>query len=326
MLTRRTLLAAAALAAAAARPSRLPAQTLKKPLRIVVGFPAGGATDVIARLLAERLRGRYAPAVIVDNKPGGAARIAVETIKNAEPDGSEILVTPDFPLTVYPHSFHSLNYDPLRDLTPVAPTSRSALTFVVGPAVPGEVRTLADFVIWCKAHPDKAVFATTAAGSTTHFVGIMLANAAGIRLVPVHYRGGAPALQDLMGGHVPASVNPIGEVVGQAASGKIRILALTSLERSRFLPDVPTMRESGFNVAFESWVGAFGPARMPADVVAALNAAIGEAVGSPEMTDSLAKMGNDTKFQLPDVFAAQVKADLIRWGPVVKASGFVAEE
>jgi tripartite-type tricarboxylate transporter receptor subunit TctC len=324
MLTRRTLLAAAA--ATAARPSRLTAQTLKRPLRVIVGFAAGGATDVIARLLAERLRVRYAPAVIVDNKPGGAARIAVEYIKHADPDGSEILVTPDFPLTVYPHSFRALNYDPLLDLTPVAPTSSSALTFVVGPAVPGEVRTLADFVAWCKAHPDRAVFATTAAGSTTHFVGIVLGNAAGIRLVPVHYRGGAPALQDLAGGHVPASVNPIGEVVGQAAAGKIRILAVASPERSRFLPDVPTMRESGFDVAFETWVGAFGPARMPPDVVAALNTAIGEAVGSPEMTESLARMGNDTKFQTPDAFAAQLKADLTRWGPVVKASGFVAEE
>jgi len=326
MLTRRALLAATALAAAALRPAGLRAQMLKKPLHIVVGFPAGGATDVIARLLAERLRGRYAPAVIVDNKPGGAARIAVEYIKNAEPDGSEILVTPDFPLTVYPYSFRSLNYDPLRDLTPVAPTSSSTLTFVVGPAVPGEVRTLSEFVAWCKAQPEKAVFATTAAGSTTHFIGIMLANAAGIRLGPVHYRGGAPALQDLAGGHVPASVNPIGEVIGQAAAGKIRILAVASPERSRFLPDVPTMRESGFDVAFDTWVGALGPARMPPDVVAALNGAIGEAVGSPEMTESLARMGNDTKFQPPDAFAAQLKADLTRWGPVVKASGFVAEE
>jgi len=326
MLTRRTLLAAAALAATGARPVRLLAQTLRKPLRIVVGFPAGGATDVIARLLAERLRGHYAPAAIVENKPGGAARIAVDYIKNAEPDGSEILVTPDFPLTVYPHSFRTLSYDPLRDLTPVAPTSQSALTFVVGPAVPGEVRSLKDFAAWCKANPDKAVFATTSAGSTTHFVGIMLANAAGIGLSPVHYRGGAPALQDLVGGHVPASVNPIGEVMGQAASGKIRILAVATPARSRFLPDVPTMHESGYNVAFESWVGAFGPARMPTEVVAALNAAIGEAVRSPEMTDSLAKMGNDTKFQAPDAFAAQLKADLTRWGPVVKASGFVAEE
>jgi tripartite-type tricarboxylate transporter receptor subunit TctC len=292
----------------------------------VVGFPAGGATDVIARLLAERLRGRYAPAVIVENKPGGAARVAVDYIKNAEPDGGAILLTPDFPLTIYPHSFRALNYDPLRDLTPIAPTSQSPLTFVIGPAVPDQVRSLKDFVAWCKANPDKAVFATTAAGSTTHFVGVMLANAAGIRLSPVHYRGGAPALQDLLGGHVPASVNPIGEVVGQTASGKIRILAVVSPKRSRFLPDVPTMRESGYDVSFETWVGTVGPAGMPPDVVLALNAAIGEAVRSPEMAESFAKMGNEAKFQAPDQFAAQIKADLERWGPVVKASGFVAEE
>jgi tripartite-type tricarboxylate transporter receptor subunit TctC len=326
MLTRRTVLAAAVVVATGTSPARTLAQTLKKPLRIVVGFPAGGATDVIARLLAEKLRGRYAPAVIVENKPGGAARVAVDYIKNAEPDGSAILITPDFPLTIYPHSFRTLNYDPLRDLTPIAPTSQSPLTFVIGPAVPGEVRSVSDFVAWCKANPDKAVFATTAAGSTTHFVGVMLANAAGIRLSPVHYRGGAPALQDLIGGHVPASVNPIGEVLGPAASGKIRILAVASPERSRFLPDVPTMRESGYDVSFETWVGVVGPAGMPPDVVLALNAATGEAVRSPEIAESFAKMGNEAKFQTPDQFAAQVKADLERWGPVVKASGFVAEE
>src|SRR5215470_18051875 len=247
MLTRRTVLAASAIAAIGAAPLRAQAQTLRKTVHIIVGFPAGGATDLIARILADRMRGRYAPAAIVENKPGGAARVAVDYIKNAEPDGSEILVTPDFPLTVYPHSFRTLSYDPLRDLTPVAPTSQSALTFIVGPAVPGEVRSLKDFVAWCKGNPDKAVFATTSAGSTTHFVGIMLANAAGIGLSPVHYRGGAPALQDLVGGHVPASVNPIGEVMGQAASGKIRILAVATPARSRFLPDVPTMHESGYN-------------------------------------------------------------------------------
>jgi tripartite-type tricarboxylate transporter receptor subunit TctC len=326
MLTRRALLAATAVTVTGASPSRPQAQTLKKTLHIVVGFAPGGASDVIARILAERLRGRYAPAVVVENKPGGAARVAVEYIKNAEPDGSEVLLTPDFPLTVYPHSFRSLSYDPLRDFTPIAPTSGSTLTFVVGPGVPGEVRSLTDFVAWCKANPGKAVFATTAAGSTTHFVGVMLANAAGIQLGPVHYRGGAPALQDLFGGHVPASVNPIGEVVGQAASGKLRVLAVMSPERSPFLPDVPTMREAGYDVAFDTWVGVLGPAHMPRDIVLAMNAAIGEAVRSPEMTESLAKMGNGTMFQTPDVFATTVRADMERWGPVVKASGFVAEE
>src|SRR5499427_5561763 len=300
MLTRRTVLTATAVAAIGARPPHAAAQTLKKTVHMIVGFPAGGATDLIARMLAERLRGRYAPSVIVENKPGGAARVAVDYVKNAEPDGSEFLFTPDFPITLYPHSFRTLSYDPLRDLVPVAPTSRSTLTFVIGPAVPGEVKSLAEFVAWCRANPDKAIFATTAAGSTTHFVGNMLANAAGIKLNPVHYRGGAPALQDLFGGHVPASVNPIGETLPHAASGKIRILAVASAERSRFLPNVPTMREAGYNVVVETWLGAFAPRKTPLEAVRALNAAIGEAVRSPEMIESLARIGNDTKFQPPD--------------------------
>src|SRR5215468_9791452 len=156
MLTRRTFLAALVVAplgdAARAR-----AQTLKKTVHIVVGFPAGGATDLIARILADRLRGRYAASVIVENKPGGAARVAVDYIKNAEPDGSEFLFTPDFPITLYPHSFRSLGYDPLRDLVPVAPASRSTLTFVIGPAVSERVISFAEFVAWCKANPDKAI-------------------------------------------------------------------------------------------------------------------------------------------------------------------------
>jgi len=326
MLTRRALLAAGAAVATGAAPSRPLAQTLKKTLHIIVGFPAGGGTDLIARILAERLRGRYAPAVIVENKPGGAARVAVDYIKNAEPDGSEFLFTPDFPLTVYPYSFRTLSYDPLRDLTPIAPVSRSTLTYVIGPAVPAEVTSLAEYVAWCRANPDKAIFATTAAGSTTHFIGNMLANAAGIKLNPVHYRGGAPALQDLIGAHVPASVNPIGETLPQVASGKIRILAVASAERSKFLANVPTMREAGYNVVVETWLGAFAPAKTPPEAVRALNAAIGEAVKSPEMVESLARIGNETKFQPADQFAATVRADLERWGPVVKASGFVAEE
>src|SRR5260370_38809091 len=136
MGSRRTVLAASAVAAIGA--VRAQAQTLRKTVHIIVGSPAGGATDLIARILADRVRGRYAAAVIIENKPGGAARVAVDYIKNAEPDGSKFLFTPDFPITVYPHSFRTLSYDPLRDLTPVAPVSRSTLTFVIGLAVPAE--------------------------------------------------------------------------------------------------------------------------------------------------------------------------------------------
>ena len=326
MLTRRTILAASAVAALGAGPLHTRAQTLKKTAHMIVGFPAGGATDLIARILADRLRGRYAASVIVENKPGGAARVAVDYIKNAEPDGSEILFTPDFPITLYPHSFRTLSYDPMRDLVPVAPASRSTLTFVIGPAVPDQITSLVEYVAWCRANPEKAIFATTAAGGTPHFVGVMLANEARVKLTPVHYRGGAPALQDLFGGHVPASVNPVGETLPHAASGKIRVLAVASGERSKFMPNVPTMREAGYNIAVETWLGAFAPAKTPPEAVRALNAAIGEAVRSPEMIESLGKIGNDTRFESPDQFAATIRADLERWGPIVKASGFVAEE
>jgi tripartite-type tricarboxylate transporter receptor subunit TctC len=326
MATRRQALARILAATAAAGVGRRAFAQAKRPLHLVVGFPAGGGTDVIARILAERLRVPFASGVIVENKPGAAARVSVDYVKNAEPDGSVVLFTPDFPITLYPHSFRSLSYDPLRDLSPVAPAARSMLTYIVGPAVPANVRSLADFVQWCKAHSESATYATTAAGGTPHFVGVMLASAAGIAMTPVHYRGGAPALQDLIGGHVPAGVNPISETLSQARSGTLRILAVTGARRSPFLPDVPTMREQGYDVVAEAWLGAFVPAATPGATVQALGAAINEAARAPDMAESLAKFGNEPVFQTPQEFAATVRADIARWGPVVKASGFVAED
>src|SRR6476659_2598423 len=175
MPTRRYVLAAGAAGILSAATGIVPqarAQPVKKPVRVIVGFPAGGGTDIIARILADRLRGTYAATVLVENKPGAAARLAVEYVKNAEPDGSVMLFTPDFPITVYPHSFRSLSYDPLRDLIAVAPTTKSMLTYNIGPMVPDSVKTLSDFVSWCKANPDKAIYATTSAGGTPHFVGL----------------------------------------------------------------------------------------------------------------------------------------------------------
>ena len=292
----------------------------------MVGFAAGGGTDVTARMLAEAMRGRFAPAFVVENKPGAASRLAVEYVKNAGPDGSVMLFTPDFPITVYPASFRALTYDPQRDLAPVTTVTRSMLTFNVGPAVPREVTTLGAFVDWCRANPSRASYATTAAGGTPHFVGVMLAGAAAIALTPVHYRGGAPALADLIGGHVAASVNPVSEVLEFAKSGTVRTLAVTGMRRSAFLPEIPTMREAGYDVVVDSWTGVFLPARTPARVVDALAAAIGEAVNSAAMIESLARSGNIPALQSPTQFAATVKADLARWAPVVKASGFVAED
>jgi tripartite-type tricarboxylate transporter receptor subunit TctC len=325
MLSRRDLLAATATGLLATTTGAL-AQTVKKPVHVIVGFPAGGGTDVTARVLAEALRGAYASTVLVENKPGASARIAVEYVKNAEPDGSVMLFTPDFPMTLYPHSFKSLSYEPLRDFTPVAPATKSMLSYNVGPAVPASVKTLADYVQWCKANPDKASYGTTSAGATPHFAGVMLANEAKLALNPVHYRGGAPALQDVVGGHIPASVNPTSESLPLHKAGSIRILAVTGAKRSQFLPEIPTMVEQGYNVVVESWLGVFLPAKVPSDVLHALSAAMKQASESAALKDNLAKFASEATFQTPEQFVETIKDDLKRWGPVVKASGFVAVE
>ena len=326
MLTRRRLLAAAGGLVGAGATFRTLAQVINRPVRIIVGFPAGGGTDIIARILSEQLRGSYASSVLVENKPGGAARIAVEYVKNAERDGSVMLFTPDFPITVYPASFRSLNYDPVRDLIAVASVARSMLSYNVGPAVSDGVKTLGDFVQWCRENPSRAAYATTAAGGTPHFVGMMLASAAGVAITPVHYRGGAPALQDMIGGHVPASVNPISESMPFARAGTLRMLAVTGARRSPFLPDVPTMVEQGYDVVVQGWLGVFVPARTAAELVNALSATIEDAVKAPQMVENLAQVGNVPAFQTPPQFAATVRADIERWSQVVKASGFIAED
>jgi tripartite-type tricarboxylate transporter receptor subunit TctC len=311
-------------AVGAAPPAK--AQAIDKVVHIIVGFPAGGGTDIVARVLAQALTGTYAASIIVEDRPGASARLAVEYVKNAPPDGSVMLFTPDFPMTLYPWSFKSLKYDPLKDFIAVGPAAVGMLALVVGPMVPAGVKTLKDFVAWCKANPSRANVADTSAGATPHFTTVMLARETGVTLTPVHYRGGAPAMEDLIGGHVPASVNPISEVMAFAKAGSIRALAVTGDKRCPFLPDVPTMKEQGFNVVVESYSGVFVPSKTPDAVVAALSAALKKATASKQMIDGLAKFGTEPAYLPTADFTAWIKHEMTRWGPVVKASGFVATE
>lgn len=328
MLSRRGMCRASAfgllLGAGGLRPA--PAQSLDKVVRIIVGFPAGGGTDITARVLAQALAGHYASRIIVEDKPGASGRLAAEYVKTAPADGSVMLFTADSTLTLYPYSFKTLKYDPIKDFIAVAPAAKGVLTFVIGPAVPAGVKTLADFVGWCKANPTKANFATTGAGNTPHFAGVMFAREAGIALTPVHYHGGAPAMEDLLGGHVPASVNPVSEVIAAVRAGTIRALAVTGAQRTPFLPQVPTMSEQGYKVVVESLSGTFLPAGTPAKIVAALSAAMREATQAKTLIDTLAQSGTEPAYMPPAEFAAWIKARLAQWGPVVKASGFVATD
>ena len=319
---RKVLLAGAALSA-----SRIGwAQTTKKTLRIVVPFPAGGGTDVLARIVAEKLKDNYAPAVIVENKVGASGRTGVEAVKNAEPDGTTLLFTPDFLMTVYPHSFRKLSYNPLTDFIPIQLVARSGLALAAGPALPLEVKTVRQYVDWVRANPARSYYATTAAGGTPHFVGVMLARDAKVELSPVHYKGGAPALQDLIGGQIPVSINPISELLPHAGA-RIRVLAVTAPQRSRYLPDVPTMVESGFpDIVINPWLGFFAPARTPADVVKRLANGIADACAFGDSQRSFIKLGMEPVAMTPVGFKAVLQQDLERWGPIVRASGFTAED
>lgn len=197
----------------------------------------------------------------------------------------------------------------------------------MGPGVPETVKTPADFVAWCKANPKQAAYASTSAGATPHFGGLMFSKAAGIPILHVPYKGGAPALQDLMGGQIASSFNPVSEVIPQLKSGKLRVLATTGAQRNKFMPDVPTMVEAGFkDVVAEVRLGMLMPANTPPAIVSKASVAINEALKSPELRETYSRFGMDTLQGTPESFAALIKVDLAMWGPVIRASGFTAEE
>jgi len=322
---RRFLAASAAGLAAAGLPASLLAQTLGKVAKIILGFPAGGSNDVIARQLAERLRGSYAPSIIVENRVGAQGRIAVNAAKGSDPDGSVILQTPGTILTAYPHVFRKLGYDALRDLTPVSAICTFDLALVVGPAIPAS--SLGQFVDWCKANPAKASFGSPAAGASPHFVGVMFARAAGISLLHVGYKGAAPAVQDLLGGQIPAYVGTVGDVISHHRAGKVRVIGTSGAKRSRFLPEVPTFEEAGFRGAVaQDWFGILLPAHARADVVASLNRAIGAALKDESFLEVLTRLNVDPAGSSPDAFAERIRAERENWGPIVKASGFSIDE
>ncbi len=324
MIHRRNLLLAAASLAAGQRLAQ--AQTAGNAF-VVSGFPPGGMGDMVARPLAEKLRGKYAESLLLDSRPGAGGRIAVEYVKRAAPDGKTILQIPGSIMSLYPHIYSKLPYDPVADFVPVSTLCGYVYSFTAGPGLPAEIKTVADYIVWARANPKQAVYGIPAAGSALHFAGMMLQRSAKFDFNSVPYRGGAPLLQDLLGGQVPVSFNVLGEVLPSIKTGKLRSLALTSPKRSPFIPEVPTLTEQGYpDIALQEWLGWFVPAKTPADVVQRLNAQVREGLQSPELQEALARNALVAQHQSPEEFAAMLKADIAHWGPIVKATGFKAEE
>ena len=329
MTSRRRFLAVSAAGSACAVAGLAPralAQLVGKATRMVVGFPPGGSADVVARLIVDQTKG-YATTIIVDNKPGAGGRIALENVKNAEPDGAAMILTPASMLVIYPHVYRKLAYDPFRDFAPVTTVCSSAFLLSVGPAVPATVKTLADFLQWCKANPKEASYGSSGAGSMPHFTGVMLARAAGVPLMHVAYKGAAPAMQDLLGGQIAANISVLSNALPHAQSGKLRALATSGPKRSAFLPNVPTLKESGFTeLEAVEWFGVLVPAKTPSETISKLNAAIRDALKTKLVQEGLARLAFEPGGESPAEFARIVKADYDKWGPIVKASGFTAEE
>ena len=300
-------------------------QTLVKPAHMVIGWPAGGSTDAAGRLLATQMQG-YASSIVVENRPGAGGRIGLEYIKTAQADGSIFLISPASMFVIYPYVYKKLSYDPFADFIPVTRVCKFPFAVSVGPAVPLSVKTLSDYLRWCAANPAQALYGIAAAGSGTHFGGVMLSRASGVSLTSVPYKGGAPAVQDLIGGQVPATVNVLGEVLPFFSSGRVRILATTSASRSRLTPDVPTVGETFPGFVAEEWFGAFAPRNTPAATIGKLATAIQEALKVQAVIQGYEKLGFEIAGESGPAFEAIIKADFERWGPVVKASGFTVEE
>jgi tripartite-type tricarboxylate transporter receptor subunit TctC len=326
--TRRDLIRASGAAAllAALGAGRASAQALDV-VKIITGFPPGGTSDTLCRRVAEGLKGgTFAKIAVVENKAGAGGQIAVQSMKGAPTDGSMILQTPASMLMIYPHIYKKLAYDAFTDVTAVTLACTFDFALAVGPAVPETVKTVPDFLAWCKANPTQANFGSPAAGSVPHFIGVLLGQSAGIELKHVAYRGTQPAIQDLVAGQVQAVSGPVGEFLQQAAAGKCRILGVSGKERSRFAPNVPTYVEQGLkDMAFSEWFGFFAPGGTSAPVIMKANAALRTALAQKDVVDGLAVMGLEAMSSTPEDLAARLKADHDKWGPIVKKIGFTAD-
>ena len=298
--------------------------TLKSPIRIIVGFAAGGSSDIAARMLADKLKDSLGVAVIVENKVGAGGRIAAEALKNAAADGTTVMLTPVVVPVLAPLVYKQLPYDPARDFAPVAQVATYQFALALTPDHPA--KSVAEFVAWLKANPTQANFGSPAPGSLPHFFGLMIGQAIGVPMTHIAYKGGAPLATDLMGGQIPAGIDALSDMIELHRAGKIRIIATSGAQRSPLLPSVATFREQGFAaIEGSGWIGVYAPAKTPKPVIDQLATAIASALKAPDMRERFLTLGYEPTGTTPEQLAAIMSADTARWGPVIKASGFTAE-
>ena len=319
MIFNRRALAAIALALAAT-PLAFAQGWPTKPIRLVVPFPAGGGTDIIAREVANKVIANTRWAFVVDNKPGVGGNIGIDAVAKSPADGYSLVLGQTSNLAINPTLYSKLPYDPVKDLTPIVLVGSSPLAIVVAANSP--YKTIADVVAAARAAPGSINFATSGSGTVAHLATELFQKEAGVKLTHIPYKGAAQGLTDVIGGNVQLYVSSIPTLIGHIRGGKLRAIAVTSAKRVDDLPQVPTIAESGYK-GFEAvtWFGLLGPANLPKDIVASVNAEANKALKAEDVKKKLADQGVDIAGGTPDAFARLIRDDIVRWGKVVKESG-----
>ena len=295
-----------------------------RPVRFIVPFAPGGSTDTLARTVGQKLGEALGEQVVVDNRSGGNGNIGTDLVAHAAPDGYTILLGYIANLAIGPSLYAKLPFDPVKDLAPVTQLAVAPNILVVHPSVPA--KNFKEFIAYAKANPQKVNFASAAVASPGHLAGELLNHAAGIHMQHVPYKGSGQAVVDVVGGQVKVMVSGMSSVMPHIKAGRLRALAVTGAQRSPAVPDIPTIAESGFP-KFEAtaWYGVLVPARTPKAIVTRLHDEIVRALKMPDVKERLESVGFEIVGSTPEAFGAYIKSEIVKWAPVVKASGAKAD-
>jgi tripartite-type tricarboxylate transporter receptor subunit TctC len=289
-------------------------------IKLIFPFSAGGGGDTLCRLVAQYASQLLDRTVIVENRTGGDGLIGIKWVKNANPDGTSILVTTGPTMYLLPMVEAEPSFDLNKDFVPVSLLARFEFGVVTGAAV--DARDFAQFVAWLEANPGKATFGVPSNGTIPHFTGSRLEQVLGIPMTRVAYRGSAPVINDLIGGHLPFGIVTIADAMPQHRAGGVKILAVSSAERSLFLPDVPTLKESGIDVVADGWYGMWLPAGSSQEFAGQLSAAVAKSLATPEVREKLLAIGLIPIGTTPEGLSKELAADIALWQPIVTATGY----
>lgn len=316
---------AGGLAALLALAAPVAAQEIKGPVKLIVGYPPGGSTDALARLLADRMKDPLNTAVTVENRPGAGGRAAAEQFKTAPADGSVLMVGNVAVAVIAPLAYPGIKYDPATDYAPIIKLGDFQLALATGPAT--GAKTFPEYITFLKGNPGKATYGIPATGSLPHFFGVMLGRALDLTYTAVPYRGGSPLNTDLVAGQLPAGIDTLTDFAELHRAGKIAVLGTSGTSRSALMPDVPTFIELGFkDIVGTGWFGMFAPAKTPEAIVNRLNQVIAGILRQPDMTARLGALGIDTAGGSSADLAREMSDDRAKWAPVIKASGYKPED